>query len=123
MMTLYVSDRNPSLGPVPITRSDGSVVDISSFTSMKFALRGEYDTTNLFGPTTAVIVAPPVTDDLGNTFRDPNGVAVACARYDFAVNDLASATPGIYLGQWVGVDGSGKTQHYDAGRYMIVKGF
>jgi hypothetical protein len=118
MNTLYVGDRNPSLGPVPLLRRDGSAVDLTGFTSMKFTLRGEYDTANLFTPAAAPMLDPTVSG-----VTDARGVACWGVRYDWGAGDLANAASGIYLGQWIGVDANGHPQHYAAGRYMIVRGF
>jgi hypothetical protein len=115
---LYIGDRNPSLGPVALLRADGSAVDLTGFTSMKFTLRGEYDTTNLFTPAAAATLNPGSSGVV-----DGRGVACWGVRYDWGATDLASAAVGIYLGQWIGVDAAGKTQHYTAGRYEVRTGF
>jgi hypothetical protein len=116
---LYTGDRNPSLGPVALLRADGSAVDLTGFTSMKFTLRGEYDTTNLFTPATAAMLDPATSGVV-----DGQGVACWGVRYDWGASDLAANAPlGIYLGQWIGVDGAGHTQHYTAGRYELRTGF
>lgn len=119
---LYIGDQNPSLGPVPLLRFDGSAVDLSAFVSMKFALRIDGDTTNVFGPSTAVMLNPGSSGVV-------DGFGAACwgVRYDFASTDLAApaARLGRARGQWVGVDGStpGKTEHYKAGVFELQKGY
>lgn len=115
---LYVGDQNPTLGPVPLLRKDGSAVDLTGFTSMKFALRGEYDTADLFTPAAAPMLAPNVSGVFDGAGQPCWGV-----RYVWGTNDLAGAATGIYLGQWIGADGSSRSQHYSAGRFMLVKGF
>lgn len=115
---LFIGDTNPSLGPVPLVRFDGSAVDLSSFQSMRFALRMDGDALNLFGPSTAVMLNPATSG-----VKDGFGVACWGVRYDFATNDLAGARPGRARGQWVGVDSTGKTEHYKAGVFELQKGY
>jgi hypothetical protein len=103
---LYTGDQAPSL-PAIIKDPTGTVVNLTGYTGVTFALRQAYDTVNKF-ETAAVIVAP-------NT----NGTV----RYDLGVNDLATLVPGVYVGQWTLTDGSSRPQHVDAGEFEVRQGY
>jgi hypothetical protein len=116
--TLYIGDRNPSVGPVALLRADGSAVDLTGFGGVKFTLRLEFDPANLFTPAAAVPLNPG-----SSGVTDAKGIACWGVRYDWGVSDLAGAATGVYYGQWIGTDPAGKLQHYTAGRYKLVKAF
>jgi len=98
---LYVGDQQPSL-PATITDASGNVVNLTGYTSVLFALRQAYDTTNTF-EAAGTIVTP----------------ATGSVRYSLGSSDLAGLSPGIYVGQWTLLDASSKPQHVDAGQFEV----
>jgi len=102
---LYVGDQQPSL-PAIIKDPSGSVVNLTGYTGVLFALRQAYDTTNKF-ETNGVIVTP----------------SAGAVRYDLGSSDLAALVPGVYVGQWTLLDATSKPQHVDAGEFEVRTGF
>jgi hypothetical protein len=105
---LYVGDRAPSLpATIKTPPPANTIVDLTGYTGVTFALRQAYDTANKF-ETAAVIVAPATG---GNV------------RYDLGTNDLVGLVPGVYVGQWTLTDGSGRPQHVSAGEFEVRNGY
>jgi hypothetical protein len=102
---LYVGDKQPSL-PATVKDSAGTVINLTGYTGVTFALRPAYSTTNSFS-SAGVIVTP----------------ASGTVRYDLGATDLAGLTPGVYLGQWTLSDASSKPQHVDAGEFEVRTAF
>ena len=102
---LYVGDQDPSM-PTQVRDSAGTILNLTGYLSVLFALRQAYDTANKF-ETAGVIVTP----------------STGSIRYDFATNDLATLTPGVYVGQWTLFDAANKPQHVDAGEFELRVGF
>lgn len=103
---LYVGDQQPSL-PAIIKDAAGNVVDLTGYTSVTFGMRQAYDTTNRW-ETAAVFVAPRTAGTV---------------RYDLGSGDLATLTPGVYVGQWTLFDASSKPQHVAAGEFEVRTGY
>ncbi len=104
---LFVGDQQPSLPTTVRNYFTGAVVDLTGYTSVQFAMRQAYDTTNKW-KTAGVIVAPPTS---GNV------------RYDLGASDLTGLVPGVYVGQWVLFDASSKPQHVPAGEFEVRVGY
>jgi len=102
---LYVGDQQPSL-PTTVKDASGNAVNLTGYTSVLFALRQAYDTTNKF-ENAGVIVTP----------------ASGAIRYDLGSNDLVGLTPGVYEAQWTLLDASSKPQHVDAGQFEVRVAF
>lgn len=97
---LYAADRNPSVSAT-LYDGSGAVFNLTGYT-VQFALRRDYATSNL------VKAAATVVSAAGGT-----------VRYDWGSNDLTSAVPGTYWGQWIATDGSSRAEHIDAGSFEI----
>jgi hypothetical protein len=102
---LYVGDQQPSL-PTVVTDMNGNAVNLTGYTGVQFAMRQAYDSANKW-KSTAVVVAP----------------TTGSIRYDLGATDLASLTPGVYIGQWILTDVTGKSEHAAAGEFEVRKGF
>lgn len=81
-------------------------MDLTGYASVSFAMRQAYDTANKW-ETAGVIVTP----------------SAGTVRYDLAAGDLATLTPGVYVGQWTLVDSASKPQHVAAGEFEVRAGF
>lgn len=102
---LYVGDQQPSL-PAIIKDNAGNVINLTGYTSVTFAMREAYDTSNVW-ETVGVIV----------------NAASGSVRYDLGASDLATLVPGVYVGQWTLFDSGGKPQHVTAGEFEVRAGF
>jgi hypothetical protein len=100
---LYIGDKLPVLSAI-LRYADGTPANLTGYT-VQFALRRQSDTTNLFKAAGAVTT--PLTG------------AVA---YTLQTGDLATATPGVYYGQWAAANGA-DTMHEDAGEFEVRRGF
>ena len=103
---LYVGDQAPSL-PAVIKDGSNNVIDLTGYLSVSFAMRQAYDSANKW-ETSAVFVAPRTAGTV---------------RYDLAAGDLATLTPGVYVGQWTLVDASSRPQHVAAGEFEVRAGY
>jgi hypothetical protein len=102
---LYVGDQAPSL-PAIIKDGSNNIVNLTGYTSVTFAMRQAFDTTNKW-ETAAVIVS----------------AAAGSVRYDLGASDLATLVPGVYVGQWTLFDASSRPQHVAAGEFEVRKGY
>jgi hypothetical protein len=103
---LYVGDQAPSL-PATIKDGNNNIIDLTGYTSVTFAMRQAFDTTNKW-ETAAVFVAPRTAGTV---------------RYDLGSSDLSTLVPGVYVGQWTLFDASSRPQHVDAGEFEVRTGF
>lgn len=103
---LYTTDQLPTL-PATVTDSSGDVMDLTPFTKVEFALRAAFDTTNSF-----------------KAVGDINSPATnGSVTYTLGSSDLATVTPGIYVGQWILTESGGAKQHVDAGEFEVRTGY
>ena len=98
---LYQNDTLQTI-TAPILHPDGSPQDLTGL-RVKFALRGEYDAANLFGPNDGSVT--------NNTTGE--------VAYQVSSADLLGASPGVYRGQWILIDNNQNSVHVDAGQFEV----
>ena len=98
---LYQNDTLQTI-TAPILHPDGTPQDLTGL-RVKFALRGEYDTINAFGPNDGIV----------------SNTTTGEVSYQVSAGDLLALTPGVYRGQWILIDNNQASVHVDAGQFEV----
>lgn len=111
MNILYLAGHENEPVQQTLYKADGSVFDLTGYTP-SFILRLEFDAANAFSASGAGhvdVVGPAVNGTVLYTPSDGEYTG-------------AGMVVGIYLGFWVATQ-TGRTKHFDAGRFEVRKGF